>query len=321
MGEDGLKFTRVAVVGAGALGSYFGAVLARAGMTVTLIGRQKHVDAINRDGLLFQSRGHEERIPIAATTDIAAVKNARLVLFCVKSLDTEDAAREMAPHLAPAALILSLQNGVDNIERIRLHTKNQVMPVLVYTAAQMPAPGRVEHTGGGSIIVGQTREFRANIGASDRRLVDAIVALFTAAGVQVKISDNIEADLWTKLVMNCAYNAICALTGTPYGRMVAIPEVRDLMRDTVMEVVEVARAKGVDLPDSIVEAAIKLADTMPRTMSSMAQDLAKGKRTEIDHLNGYVVRQGEALKIPTPVNRTLNALMKLVEQTKLPSSV
>jgi 2-dehydropantoate 2-reductase len=98
--------------------------------------------------------------------------------------------------------------------------------------------------------------------------------------------------------------------------MVAMPEIRDVMRDTVIEVVKVARAEGVHLPDTIVEAVFKLADVMPQTMSSTAQDLAKGKRTEIDHLNGYVVRQGETLGIPTPVNRTLNALIKLLEQTK-----
>jgi 2-dehydropantoate 2-reductase len=147
-------------------------------------------------------------------------------------------------------------------------------------------------------------------------MVGEIAELFTAAGVPIKVSDSIEVDLWTKLVMNCAYNAICALSGAPYGRMVAMPEIRDVMRDTVMEVVAVARAKGVHLPDTIVEAVFKLADAMPQTMSSTAQDLAKGKRTEIDHLNGYVVKQGETLGVPTPVNRTLNALMKLLEQTK-----
>ena len=113
----------IAVVGAGAIGSYFGGLLARAGRKVTLIGRQRHVDAINRDGLLFQSGGVEERIPITATADIAAMADARLILFCVKSLDTEEAAARIAPHLAPDAVILSLQNGVDNRERIRLHVE------------------------------------------------------------------------------------------------------------------------------------------------------------------------------------------------------
>ena len=249
-----------------------------------------------------------------ATADMAAIGAARLVLFCVKSLDTENAARQMAPQLAPDAVILSLQNGVDNVERIRRHVKNQVIPVLVYAAAEMPAPGTVRHTGGGNLVIGLTNESRAGDQPAGARWRDR--PTFYCAGVPIKISDSIEVDLWTKLVMNCAYNAICALSGAPYGRMVAMPEIRGVMRDTVIEVAAVARAKGVHLPDTIVEAVFKLADVMPQTMSSTAQDLAKGKRTEIDHLNGYVVRQGEALGIPTPVNRTLNALMKLLEQTK-----
>jgi 2-dehydropantoate 2-reductase len=309
---------KIAVLGAGALGSYFGGMLARAGLDVTLIGRQGHVDAINRDGLLLQSGGAEERIALAATTDIAALGGAGVVLFCVKSLDTEDAAAKMAPHVAPDAVILSLQNGVDNSERIRAHVSNQVIPVLVYVGANIPAPGHVRHTGGAHLIVGQLAEFRGR--DAEGSLLDDIVALFTRAGLAVRISGDIEADLWIKLVMNCAYNAICALCSAPYGRMVASPEVVHVMRDVVAEVVQVAQAKGVELPGDIADTAIKFADAMPQTMSSTAQDIAKGKRTEIDHLNGYVARQGEALDIPTPVNRTLSALTKLLEQTRSASS-
>lgn len=306
---------KIAVVGAGAIGCYFGGLLARSGGGVTLIGRQGHVDAISRDGLRFQSGGTEQRIAVAAATDMTAIAGAALVLFCVKSFDTEDAAAKLAPHLEPGAIVVSLQNGVDNADRIRRHTQNEVMPALVYAGANIPAPGVVQHTGGGNIVIGRTREFRnTETGALS---LDEIAALFTAAGVSVKISDNIEAELWTKLVMNCAYNAISALSGMPYGQMMALPEIAGVMRDVVEEVVQVARAKGVRLPEDMSDQAMKLADAMPRTTSSTAQDIAKGRRTEIDHLNGYVVRQGKALGIPTPVNRTLNALIKLLEQTKI----
>jgi 2-dehydropantoate 2-reductase len=300
---------RIVVLGAGAIGSYFGGRLARAGQNVTLIGRQSHVDVINRNGLLFQSGDAEERIAVAATTDISAVRDAELILFCVKNLDTEDAAAKMAPYLAPDAVIVSLQNGVDNAERIRRHCNNEVVSALIYIGANIPAPGRVRHTGGGNIIIGQ-------IGQSNGNLLARVAALFTNAGVAVTIADSIETDLWIKLVMNCAYNAICALCGAPYGRMVASPEIVAVMRDVVAEVAQVARAKGVSLPGDIADTAIKFADAMPQTMSSTAQDIAKGRRTEIDHLNGYVARQGEALGIPTPVNRTLTALTKLLEQTR-----
>jgi 2-dehydropantoate 2-reductase len=312
-------WSSIAVVGAGALGSYFGGLLARAGRKVTLIGRASHVHAINRDGLLLQRLDAEERIAVSATTDMAAVRGAPLILFCVKSLDTETTAAAMAPHLAREAVILSLQNGVDNPERIGRHAGNEVIPVLVYAGANIPAPGTVRHTGGGDIIIGRLKTCHGG-GEADRRLLDAIAALFTSAGVTVRISDDIETDLWTKLVVNCAYNAISALGDAPYSRMVATPEVRDLMLDAVKEVAAVAKAKGIRLSDDILEAAMKPADAMPQTKSSTAQDIARGRPTEIAHLNGYIVREGEALGVATPVNRTLNALIKLLEQTDRPQN-
>ena len=302
----------VAVVGAGALGCLFGGMLARAGIPLTLIGRPVHVAAIRRDGLRFESRGQVTLIPVAATEDMAAVRGARLVLLCVKSTGTDDAARAMAPHLGRDAVVVNLQNGVDNVERISAHVGNRVFPGLVYVAAEMAGPGHVRHTGGGSLTIGELAAFR-HAGA-DRRRLDEVAALFTAAGIKVTISDTVEVDLWTKLVMNCAYNAISALTGSQYAKMVSLPEIRTLMTDLVHEVMAVATAKGVRLPDSLVEAAIRLADGMPVTISSTAQDLLRGRRTEIDHLNGYVAREGAALGIATPVNRTLNALVKLAEQ-------
>jgi 2-dehydropantoate 2-reductase len=304
--------SNIAVMGAGAIGCYFGGMLARAGNTVTLIGRKRHVDAINRNGLLFQSHGHQERIPMAASENAAAACEAQLVLFCVKSLDTDDAALALAPHLPAEAVVLSLQNGVDNVERIRRHVKNSAIPVLVYVAAQMPAPGFVEHTGGGNVVIGHSAS-----SGSDQELSADIAGLFEAAGVPVKISQDIEVELWTKLVMNCAYNAISALGNASYGQMVAMPEVRAVMGDAVMEVARVAAAKGVRLPVDIVETAFKLADAMPVTLSSTAQDIQRGRPTEINHLNGFVVREGAALGIPTPINEMLNALIKLLERTRL----
>ena len=310
-------WSSIAVVGAGALGSYFGGLLARSGKPVTLIGRRPHVEAIRRNGLLLQSRDGEEQIAVSASTDVEAVRGAELVLFCVKSLDTDTAAAAMAPYLAPEAVILSLQNGVDNPERIGRHVKNEVIPVLVYAGANIPAPGSVRHTGGGDIVIGRLAKFRRG-GETDRHLLDGIAALFTGAGVNVTISGDVEADLWIKLLMNCAYNAISALGDAPYGRMVATPQVRELMLDAAREVAAVAKAKGIGLPDDILQSAMKLADTMPQTRSSTAQDIAKGRPTEIEHLNGYMVREGEALGVATPVNRALNALIQLLEQTDHP---
>ncbi len=302
--------SNIAVVGAGALGSYFGGVLARAGQRVTLIGRPGHVEAINKSGLLILVNGREERVSVSATVDVSAVRDADLVLFCVKSFDTETTAAAIAPHLAPDAVVLSLQNGVDNPESIGRHVRNQVIPVLVYVGANIPAPGSVRHTGGSNIVIGQLKS-----SAPDRALLDGIAALFGSAGLNVKISGDIEADLWIKLLMNATYNAVSALGRSAYGRMVAMPEINAIMREAAAEVVAVAKAKGVRLPDDIIETAMKLADTMPQTTSSTAQDIAKGRSTEIAYLNGTILQQGRALGVATPVNGALNALIKLLEQS------
>src|SRR5262249_20095364 len=159
-----------------------------------------------------------------------------------------------------------------NVERIAALVPNVVLPGLVYVAAQMAGPGSVHHTGGGNLTIGRLGASRSD-NTSDRRLLEALAALFAGAGIEVTISGTIEVDLWIKLVMNCAYNAISALTGSQYGRMVALAEIRAVMADAVNEVIAVAAAKGVDLPDDLVDKAIRLADGMPVTISSTAQDL------------------------------------------------
>jgi 2-dehydropantoate 2-reductase len=306
--------SNIAVVGAGALGSYFGGVLARAGHQVTLIGRAGHIEATKRNGLRFLANGSEQRISLAATVEVSAVRVASLVLFCVKSFDTETAASAIALHLAPDAIVLSLQNGVDNPERIGRHIRNQVIPVLIYVGANIPEPGVVRHTGGSNIVIGQLKTFRES--APGRALLADIAALFGDAGLVVKTSDDIEADLWIKLLMNSTYNAVSALGRSAYGRMVAMAEVNAVMREAAAEVVAVAKAKGIRLPDDVVETAMRLADAMPQTMSSTAQDILRSRFTEIAYLNGYVSQQGRALGVATPVNGTLNALIKLLEQAE-----
>jgi 2-dehydropantoate 2-reductase len=308
--STGNTSARVAVVGAGAVGSYFGGMLARAGVPVTLIARPAHVEAIRRDGLFMDSIHFQERIAIGASTGISAARGAEFVLFCVKTLDTEEAARLLAPDLAPGATVVSLQNGVDNVPRIRAASGIDAVPSVVYVAAAMPAPGRVKHSGRGDLIIGEFDQ------SSGPPRTERVAALFTGAGVPCRISANIEADLWTKLIMNCAGNAVTALAHSSYGRAARDPGTREVMRKVIEETVAVARAAGVRLPDvDLVETGLKLAETLGEATSSTAQDIARGKPTEIGSLNGYVVRRGAELGIATPVNATLQALVGLLEQT------
>jgi 2-dehydropantoate 2-reductase len=306
-------FRSIAVVGAGAVGGFFGAMLARAGHRVTLIGRPAHVEAIERDGLRLEMNGRREQVRLQAATGLDAVRGAGLVLFCVKSTDTEDVARQLAPLLDDDALVLSLQNGVENAATIARHVRQAVLPTVVYVATSMPASGAVAHHGRGDLVVGPLDARAAQDAALAQRMQD-VVALFGSAGVPVKVSPDVMAELWAKLLVNCAYNAVSALAQARYGFLVAQPGIPELQRQVVDEVIAVAAADGIELPlDASLQAVDRIAAGMPQQYSSTAQDLARRKPSEIDHLNGFVARRGRALGVPTPVNQALHALVKLVE--------
>jgi 2-dehydropantoate 2-reductase len=299
---------RIAIMGAGAVGCYYGGMLARAGHAVTLIGRPQHVAAVLRDGLLLDTQAFQMHIPMQASTDASGIQGAELVLCCVKSTDTESAAAEMAPHLAPDTIVLSLQNGVDNAERLQALLCREVSPAVVYVATEMAGPGHVKHHGRGELVIGPTADS------------DALARLFSEAGIPLQISDNVAGALWAKLILNCAYNALSAITQLPYGQMVQGEGVTGVMHDIVQECLAVAQGEGVIVPGDIAEAVARIAQTMPAQLSSTAQDLARGKRSEIDHLNGYILRKGAALGIATPANRLLHSLVRLLESRSEPAT-
>ena len=292
---------KIAVMGAGAVGCYYGGMLGRAGHEVTLIGRQAHVDAMRDNGLRIETNAFDKRVPVQASTRADAVRGAQLVLFCVKSSDTESAGRDMAPHLEAGAMVLNCQNGVDNAERLQPLLRQRVAPAVVYVATEMAGPGHVRHHGRGELVVAPD--------VASKELKD----LFAGAGVPLQVSENVAGALWMKLIVNCAYNALSAITQLPYGRLVQGEGIEAVMRDVTDECLALARAVGVQVPGDAHEAVRQIARTMPTQHSSTAQDLARGKRTEIDHLNGFVVRKAGALGVAAPVNRTLHALVKLME--------
>ena len=307
------------VVGAGAVGSFFGALLARAGHHVTLIGRPAHVEAIARDGLRLQMQGQDIRVALHATTDIEAVRDAEVVLVCVKSRDTEALARQIAPLLAADALVLSLQNGVDNPATLAARIRQPVIAVAVYVAAALAEPGLVRHFGRGELVLGPADAAAARDAALQRRL-QALADVFASAQVPVRVSTTVMDDLWAKLLVNCAFNAISALTRQPYGRMVEQPEIRDLQEALVREVLEVARASGHALdPRQARESVREIGRSMAGQLSSTAYDLMRGKPTEIDDLNGVIVRRGAELGIATPANQSLYALVRLAQTAAAPA--
>jgi 2-dehydropantoate 2-reductase len=288
---------RVAVVGAGAVGGYFGGLMAKAGAPVVMIGRQAFVDAVNRDGLFLDTLNFKQRVRIEASNDLRAVRATDLVLFCVKTTDNAATARALAPLLTPDATVVSLQNGVDNVEQIRSAAGIDALPAVVYVAASVPAPGQVKHVGRGDLVLGPE---------CDR--VKHAAEIFHRADIPCRISNNIEGELWTKLIANCALNAISALGRAEYGQIAENNDARILVETVVDEVLAVARAAGIVLPglegrDAAISGAMKIATQMPEALSSTAQDINRGKRTEIDSLNGYIARRGAELGVPTSVYR------------------
>jgi 2-dehydropantoate 2-reductase len=299
---------KVAVMGAGAVGCYYGAMLARAGHAVTLIGRPVHVEAVRRNGLIFESSGFHGPVAMQATTEASGASDADLVLFCVKSTDTGSAGQAIATFLKPDATVLCLQNGVDNAERLQAVITQPAVPAVVYVASEMIGPGHVRHNGRGELIIGPSP------------VSDTIAAHFNAAAVSTTVSANVIDALWVKLVTNCAYNALSAVGEISYGPLLATAGVAEVMRSVIGECRAVAQAKGLSLPSDLEDTTIGLAATMPDQYSSTAQDLMRSKPTEIDYLNGYVARTGAALGIPTPVNLALQVIVKLREARQAASA-
>lgn len=292
---------KIGIMGAGAVGCFHGGMLARAGHDVVLIGRPAHVEAIQRNGLDLEMQTFHERIRIAASTDPAALQGCTTVLCCVKSGDTHEAAAQMAPHLGADTMLLSLQNGVDNAERLQAALNREVVPAVVYVAAEMAGPGHVRHHGRGELVIAPSPSSGAFKTACD------------AAGIPVSISDNVIGALWLKLVANCAYNGLSAITRLPYGEIVQGKNVWPMLKDITNECVAVATAAGVTLAGDAWQNVEIIARTMSTQKSSTAFDLARGRRTEIDYINGHVVARGAALGVPTPVNRTIHAIVCLME--------
>jgi 2-dehydropantoate 2-reductase len=305
--RENKNWPRVAVVGAGAVGGYFGGMLAKAGAPVIMIGRAAFVEAVKKNGLFLDTVQFKASVCIEASTELKDVRGADIVLFCVKTIDNAVTSRALAPLLVPGALVVSMQNGVDNAQQIRVASGIDALSAVVYVAASVPEPGRVKHSGLGDLVVGPRNSQS-----------ECVSGVFERAGVGCRIAEDIEGELWAKLTSNCALNAISALGHATYGQIAANPEARKLVETAVYELLAVARAAGVhppgfSEPQAAVEGSFKIATQVTAAYSSTAQDMMRGKRTEIDSLNGYIARRGAELGVPTPTHQALYTLVKLAE--------
>ncbi len=300
---------RVAVVGAGGIGSVFGGRLAAAGHEVWLVHRRPaHVEAVRRDGLLLDGPRGAERIAIRATCDPGEVGFVDLVLVLTKANDTRAAADAARPLVGDGTVVVTLQNGLGNLETIgEVLGVERVLVGMTYHGASLDAPGRVRHTATGQTFVGEPWG-----GITER--VQSIADCFTEAGVATEVTDRLWEMVWGKLVVNAALNATCALTGASGVDILASPSARELVGQVAHECAAVATALGITLP--YPDPAVRVwqhCETIQTAKPSMLQDLERGRTTEIDAINGAIVREGMRLGVPTPLNRALMLLIKARE--------
>ncbi|MGQ9478208.1 MAG: ketopantoate reductase family protein [Candidatus Bipolaricaulia bacterium] len=301
---------KIAIIGAGALGSLFGGLLAKSGEEVHLFDpiAREHIARINAEGLVIEEAGggKEERIRVKGTTEIAEVGEAELVALFVKAPQTEAALRAALPAIGPATLVLSLQNGLGPEEIMeRFLPRERLLRGVTAQGSTFLGPGRVRHAGRGPTWLGPLGE------GSDERFVEEVIAAFNRAGIETHLERDIIRLVWKKLLVNVGINALTAIFDVRNGLLIEDHELNELMRGALAEAVEVANARGLGfhLPEVVAEVE-EVCRLTAENLSSMLQDVRRGSETEIDYINGALVRTGKECGVPTPLNLLLVRLVK-----------
>ena len=297
------------VVGPGAMGCLFAARLKRAGYEVTLLDylpdRARH---INNQGIVVKGVTGEYTVKVRTVADRISI-SPDFVLICVKSYKTKEAAEKIKPWLNPEAFVVTLQNGVGNLEILEeLFSKEKVFGGITAQGSTLLGPGKIKHAGQGETIIGPEKN-------SDSPL-EKIVSAFNMAGFKTRSIKNVVDLIWGKLIINVGINGLSAITRLKNGRLGEVDGTRRIMEAAVKEAVAVAHAKNIRLPypDPFTRVIEVCRDTA-ENIASMLQDVLKQRMTEIDFINGAIVREGIALGIPTPVNHTLTCLVKTIQET------
>ena len=296
----------IAVMGAGGVGGYFGGLLARAGHNVTFIARGPHLEAIRRDGLRVES-GNDGifTVPGNATDDPASVGPQELVLFAVKMYDNGDAIRAIGPMVGPDTILLTLQNGIDNGERlVEAYGADRVMIGSAYLEGRISEPGVVTQGGPGAASFGER-----TIGITERG--ERLFEVFKDAGWRVDLLENMTGMLWKKFAYLSGSAGVCAASGCAYGELRTVPETRAAIEAAIAEALAVGEASGAALGPDSLEWSMNALDNFPATgMASLAKDFAEGRPVELEGLTGTVLRMGREHGVPTPVNDALYAVLK-----------
>lgn len=294
---------RIAVVGAGAVGGYFGGRLAEAGLDVVFVARGAQLEALRRDGLRVLSVAGDFELPrVEATDDPAQAGAADAVLLCVKAWQVPEAARALLPLLRQDGFVVPLENGVEAAEQVAdAAGAARVVPGLCKILSYVTAPGVIRHAG-----VAPRIEFAESDGRASARVSALRAAFERAKGVSVAVPEDIQAAVWEKFLFIAPVSGVGALTRVPIGVLRSVPETRALLLAAMWEVQDLGRARGVALRDGLVERLLGFVDSLPADgTASMQRDILEGRRSELESQNGAVVRLARPLGLPVPVNETI----------------
>ena len=296
----------IAVMGAGGVGGYFGGLLARAGNNVTFIARGPHLEAIRSNGLrVISSNDGEFVAPGQATDQPADAGHQELVLFTVKMYHNEAAIQAIAPMIGPDTIVLTLQNGIDNGERlVDVYGPERVMIGSAYLEGRIAEPGVVTQGGPGAASFGERTP-----GITERG--ERLLEVFQAANWRVELLENMTGMLWKKFAYLSGSAGVCAASGCAYGELRSVPETRSVIQEAIAEALAVGEASGAPLEPDSLEWSMNALDNFPATgMASLAKDFAEGQPVELEGLTGTVIRMGQEYGVPTPINNALYAVLK-----------
>jgi len=300
---------KIAIIGAGALGSLFGGLLAQSGQEVWLFNPhfKEHIEKIKTDGLWIEQNGTSKCIKVKATCDIAEIEEAELVGIFVKAYDTEAAVRAALPIIRAKTVVLSVQNGLGNLDIMaRYVEKERLLGGITAQGATLLGPGRIKWAGRGPTRLGAFQPSPKTDAIANR-----IIEMFNQAGIETAWEADIKRAVWEKLLINSGINALTALFGVKNGVLVSDASLNEIMRAVLREAVTVAQKRGFDFAfDEIIRRTEEVCHKTAENLSSMLQDVRRGKQTEIDYINGAIVKEAERLGIPTPLNRLLTLLVK-----------
>ncbi|OGP70235.1 MAG: hypothetical protein A2W09_08030 [Deltaproteobacteria bacterium RBG_16_50_11] len=300
---------KTVIIGAGAMGSLFGGLLSRSGEEVWLVDIWKdHIDALRSRGLSLEEKGEAHTVQVNATTDVTSPGKADLVIIFVKAYHTEKAVSDALALQKEDTVFLTLQNGLGNEEAIcRKVDRKKVILGVTSHGATLLGPGHIRHAGWGKTYLGEL----------DGKVTDRVTKItqrFQNAGIETEVSPRIHDLVWEKLLVNVGLNALAALTGLKNGQLLDYPETLRLLEALVSEAVEVARRKGIRIKDNPVDRIKAVLEATRENRCSMGQDIDYKRRTEIDAMNGAVVREAQRLGISVPYNQMMTDLVKVVEK-------